>query len=112
MAAKFLPPFKAQLFPLIELRIKEKIKFLHPGYPELQNALLIDRGVNDRVNHGTALLAYQIIASNAFEIGCLTLDKRVNKQSTCHRTAFSQRGLTISSLGMALVCSFYLTLTS
>ncbi|KAK3353740.1 hypothetical protein B0T25DRAFT_220543 [Lasiosphaeria hispida] len=67
-----LPP------PPRELVLQSNIRFLHPGYPDHQNTLLslprVDLGpANDGgtriagVHHGTALVACQIIANNAFD---------------------------------------------
>lgn len=68
-------------FPLppTELDSREPIRFLHPGY-SLSNTLLslprVDRSTTTfGVHYGTALLACQIIAGNAFDTGRLTLDQ-------------------------------------
>ena len=71
----------AQPFPLRELDTREAIRFLHPGY-SISNTLLsfprVDRvegSTTFGVHYGTALLACQIIAGNAFDNGRLTLDQ-------------------------------------
>jgi hypothetical protein len=71
----------AQPFPQRELETRESIRFLHPGYP-ISNTLLsfprVDRvegSTTFGVYYGTALLACQIIAGNAFDNGRLTLDQ-------------------------------------
>src|ERR1700757_467235 len=81
MAAAALPSFRASLIPPVELRSRQLIRFLHPGY-NTDNTLLslprVDR-LRDTavfgVHHRTALLACQIIAGNAFDTGHFTLDK-------------------------------------
>lgn len=76
----FLPPFQPQPDPSTENL--GAIEFLHPGYPPPYNVLLriarVDRVAATEplgVHHGTALVALQIIADNAFETGRFTLDK-------------------------------------
>ena len=71
----------AQPFPLRELDTREATRFLHPGY-SISNTLLsfprVDRvegSATFGVHYGTALLACQIIAGNAFDNGRLTLDE-------------------------------------
>jgi len=62
----------------LELLRQARIRFLHPGYPDDQNTLLdlprVDLGPSNvgrtriaGVHHGTALVACQIIANNAFD---------------------------------------------
>jgi hypothetical protein len=74
---------KMATFPLppTDLNSREAIRFLHPGY-SISNKLLslprVDRVESTTtfgVHYGTALLACQIIAGNAFDTGRLTLDQ-------------------------------------
>ena len=68
--------------PPTELSSREPIRILHPGYP-IPNTLLslprVDRAAGIvttfGVHYGTALLACQIIAGNAFDTGRVTLDQ-------------------------------------
>jgi hypothetical protein len=78
---------KMAIFPLppTDLDSREAIRFLHPGY-SISNTLLslprVDRVESTTtfgVHYGTALLACQIIAGNAFDTGRLTLD-RIDQQ--------------------------------
>ena len=75
--ATLTPPPKAILPPSEELLSRPGIRFLHPGYPS-RNTLLIlprvDLGLANAggthiagVHYGTALVACQIIANNAFD---------------------------------------------
>lgn len=70
-------------FPLPpnDLDSREAIRFLHPGY-SISNTLVslprVDRVESTTtfgVHYGTALLACQIVAGNAFDTGRLTLDQ-------------------------------------
>jgi hypothetical protein len=78
--ASYLPPFQPQPYPSNEHL--GFIEFRHPGYARPHNLLLriarVDRSAPTEplgVHHGTALVALQIIADNAFETGRFTLDK-------------------------------------
>jgi hypothetical protein len=60
---------------------RDPIRFLHPGYL-IDNILLslprvdcVENTTTFGVHYGTALLACQIVAGNAFDTGHLTLDK-------------------------------------
>jgi hypothetical protein len=75
-----LQQFEARPIPPAELRSREEIRFLHPGYPApntLLSLLRVDYTLTDTfgVHHRIALLACQIIADNAFDIGYLTFDQ-------------------------------------
>jgi len=81
-----LSPLKSKAFresplPPTELKSHGEIRFLHPGYPAPTNTLLylprVDPTSTDTfgVHYGTALIACQIIANNAFD-GRLALDEK------------------------------------
>ena len=68
-------------YPPTELKSREPIRILHPGYP-IPNRLLslprVDRVAGTTtfgVHYGTTLLACRIIAGNAFDTGRLTIDQ-------------------------------------
>lgn len=72
-----IPPSAA---PLLD---GSSISFLHPGYPAPINVLLslprVDPSCHGSVlgvHHGTALVACQTVADNAFDNGYLALDAR------------------------------------
>ena len=74
--------------PSTELRTREDIRFLHPGYPDRQNMFLSLPRVDSTptgtfgVHHATALLACQVIANNTFDNSRLTLDMEGQQQVT------------------------------
>jgi hypothetical protein len=84
-----LPRFEALPAPTVELKRRSRIRFLHPGYPTGTNTLLTLPRVDPvavadatattitaafGVHYGTAFVACQIIAGNAFNTGRFTLD--------------------------------------
>jgi hypothetical protein len=82
MATSPLPPD--------DLAFREAIRFLHPGY-SISSTLLslprVDRVESTTtfgVHYGTALLACQIIAGNAFDTGRLTLDQAGQRPVNLH----------------------------
>ncbi|KAL2192915.1 hypothetical protein P885DRAFT_72655 [Corynascus similis CBS 632.67] len=77
-----IPRWPQQLPPpkqLLELRSREDIYFLHPGYDSHNTLLCLPRVDSTTstygVHHRTALLACQIIAGNAFMNSYLAFDK-------------------------------------
>ncbi|KAL2141621.1 hypothetical protein VTI28DRAFT_2167 [Corynascus sepedonium] len=82
MATAAPPTLQAQLPPpkqLLELRSREDIYFLHPGYDSHNTLLSLPRVDSTTstygVHHRTALLACQIIAGNAFMNSFLAFNK-------------------------------------
>ncbi|KAK4246086.1 hypothetical protein C7999DRAFT_42400 [Corynascus novoguineensis] len=82
MATAAPPTLQARLPPpkqLLELRSREDIYFLHPGYDSHNTLLSLPRVDSTTstygVHHRTALLACQIIAGNAFTNSYLAFDK-------------------------------------
>ena len=87
MATAAPPPFRPRpppRRPPLELRSRNDIVFLHPGYPtfnllltlpRVDSTALADGTLTYGVHHRTALLACQIIAGNAFDNRGLALDR-------------------------------------
>jgi hypothetical protein len=74
-------PAQPHPVPSSDVRSREEIRFLHPGYVTPNNTLLhlprVDRASTGDfgVHYGTALVACGIIANNAFETGRFALDR-------------------------------------